>query len=150
MGATVVLCLLVEKRAYIANLGDSRLYRLRKNSFTQISHDQSVVNELIESGQLDPNEVNEHEANGEITQYMGMDEDVHPYIRSFQLRLGDRLLLCSDGLTDMLSDKTIKTILSEIQSPQQAVRRLVDRANEAGGHDNITAILIDWLPRTNI
>ena len=149
MGATVVLCLLINKRAYVANLGDSRLYRLRKDSFVQISHDHSVVNELIESGELDPSEVDEHDSSGQITQYMGMDEIAHPFIRSFQLHFEDRLLLCSDGLTDMLSDKTIKAIISQNNSPEQAVHSLVEQANQTGGYDNITVVLIDWLDKSS-
>lgn len=145
MGATVILCLLSGERAYVANLGDSRLYRLRKNRFIQISHDHSVVNELIEAGHLDPNNAEEHACNGQITQYMGMDEPAQPYIRSFQLYPKDRLLLCSDGLTDMLSDNAIEAILSQDIPPQEAVRLLVEQSNQAGGYDNITVIVIDWI-----
>jgi serine/threonine protein phosphatase PrpC len=145
MGATVILCLLRDQQAYVANLGDSRLYRLRKNRLVQISRDHSIVNELIEAGHLDPNEANEHASSGQITQYMGMEELAQPHIRSFELHPGDRLLLCSDGLTDMLSDRTIKTVLCENQLPQQVVQCLVDQANQAGGFDNITVVLIDWL-----
>ena len=145
MGATVILCLLLGQRVYVANLGDSRLYRLRKNRLVQISRDHSVVNELIEAGRLDPDKADEHAASGQITQYMGMDDLAQPHIRSFRLCPEDRLLLCSDGLTDMLSDRTIKTILCENQLPQQAVQCLVEQANQAGGLDNITVVLIDWL-----
>lgn len=145
MGATVVLCLLINNRAYVANLGDSRLYRFRNNRLTQISHDHSVINELIESGDLDPSKADEHDSLGQITQYMGMEETAHPYICSFQLLQGDRLLLCSDGLTDMLSDHTIKTILNQNESLDKAVQSLVRHANQAGGYDNITAIVIDLL-----
>ena len=80
-----------------------------------------------------------------VTQYMGMDNLARPHIRSFQLQPEDRLLLCSDGLTDMLADRTIKAILRENQSPKQAVECLVEQANQAGGYDNITVVLIDWL-----
>ena len=148
MGATVILCLLWDQRVYVANLGDSRLYRLRKNRLVQISQDHSVVSELIETGQLDPDKADEHMSNGQITQYMGMDGLAKPHIRSFQLQSEDRLLLCSDGLTDMLSDKIIKTILRENQLPQQVVQCLVDQANQAGGLDNITVVLIDWFGKT--
>ena len=79
------------------------------------------------------------------TQYMGMKELAQPHIRSFQLCPEDRLLLCSDGLTDMLSDRTIKTVLCRNQLPQQTVQCLVNQANQAGGLDNITVVLIDWL-----
>ena len=145
MGATVILCLLFCQRAYVANLGDSRLYRLRRNGLTQISRDHSVVNELIEAGYLDPMEAENHASSGQITQYMGMDDLVQPHIRSFQLYPEDRLLLCSDGLTNMLPDKTIKTVLDRNKSPQKAAKCLIDLANQAGGFDNITVIVIDWL-----
>lgn len=144
MGATVVLCLLIGDRAFAANLGDSRLYRLRKNNFAQVSRDHSVINELIEAGQLEPEMADGHIASGLITQYMGMDEPALPHIRSFKLCSNDRLLLCSDGLTDMLGDEEIKTILQENADPQEAVKTLVEQANKAGGYDNITVIVIDW------
>lgn len=147
MGATVVLCLLLEGRCYVVNVGDSRLYRLRKNRFVQISHDHSYVNELIQKGQLHPDEATDHPDSAVITQYIGMEKKTRPHIRSFQLCHKDRLLLCSDGLTDMLSDKTIKTVLSEALSPQQTAQALVEQANDAGGHDNITTIVIDWSGR---
>jgi len=144
MGATVVLCLLWDQRAYIVNLGDSRFYRLRKSRLTQFSRDHSVVNELIEMGRLDPEKAGGHAASGQITQYMGMDEQAQPHIRSFALQPDDRLLLCSDGLTDMLSENAIQTILCQNPSPQQAVQCLIDQANQAGGLDNITVVVIDW------
>ncbi|MCF7955384.1 MAG: protein phosphatase 2C domain-containing protein [Phycisphaerae bacterium] len=144
MGATVVLCLLIGGRAHVANLGDSRLYRLRKNNLMQISRDHSVVNELIEAGKLEPENADGHHASGLITQYMGMDEPAEPDIRSFKLCSADRLLLCSDGLTDMLDETEIKTILQENADPQKAAKTLVELANKAGGYDNITVIVIDW------
>jgi protein phosphatase len=148
MGATVVLCVLLDSRCYVVNVGDSRLYRLRKNRFTQLSQDHSYVNELIQKGQLHPDEAAGHPDSAVITQYIGMPAKTRPHIRSLELHPGDLLLLCSDGLTDMLSDKEIKMILYEIQSPQQAARLLVDKANQAGGYDNVTVILIDWQGRS--
>ncbi|MHC4855910.1 MAG: PP2C family protein-serine/threonine phosphatase [Planctomycetota bacterium] len=145
MGATVVLCLLLDGRCYLVNVGDSRLYRLRKNTLLQISHDHSYVNELILTGQLDPDHAADHPDSNVITQYMGMDTKTRPHIRSFELHPGDRLLLCTDGLTDMLPDAALKSILLDNLDPQQAVRQLIDRSNAAGGHDNITSLVIDWL-----
>ena len=144
MGATVVLVLIHAGRATLANLGDSRCYRLRGKRFTQLSSDHSVIAELIQKGRLAPEQVEGHEANGQITRYMGMDRRAEPYIRSFRVRPADRLLLCTDGLTDMLTDPQIRTVLTEYPDPDDAVRTLVDQANAAGGHDNITAILIDY------
>lgn len=145
MGATVVLCLLLNGRCYVVNVGDSRLYRLRKKRFVQVSHDHSFVNELIQNGQLDPNSAFGHPDSAILTQYMGMPAETRPHIRSFGLKPGDRLLLCTDGLTDMLPDEAIKAVLLDNPDPRQAVRQLTDRANAAGGYDNITAVLIDWL-----
>lgn len=144
MGATVVLCLLLDGRCYVVNVGDSRLYRLRNNRFVQISHDHSYVNELIQRGKLHPDHAAAHPDSAVITQYMGMDAKTRPHIRSFELKPADKLLLCTDGLTDMLTEKAIKTVLRENESPQEAVRLLIEQANQAGGHDNITVVLIDW------
>jgi protein phosphatase len=144
MGATVVLCLLLDGRCYAVNVGDSRLYRLRNNTLLQISHDHSYVNELIRTGQLTPDQAAGHPDSAVITQYMGMPANTRPHIRSFELHPGDRLLLCTDGLTDMLGGVAIKSILLENPDPQTAVQTLIDQANRAGGHDNITAIAIHW------
>ncbi|MHC4658664.1 MAG: PP2C family protein-serine/threonine phosphatase, partial [Planctomycetota bacterium] len=104
MGATVVIALLKDSRAYIANLGDSRMYRFRNGRLTQLTKDHSVVSELLREGKIQPEEVEDHAAAGEITGYVGMEEKVTPYMRSFMLRKGDRLLLCTDGLTAMMDD----------------------------------------------
>ena len=146
MGATVVLCLLLDGRCYVVNVGDSRLYRLRKKRLTQLSHDHSYVNELIQRGQLDPDQAADHPDSAVITQYMGMEKKTRPHIRSFELLPGDRILLCTDGLTDMLPDAAIQAILLETPDLQQAVAQLIEQANRAGGHDNITAMLIHWKP----
>ncbi|MHC5122588.1 MAG: PP2C family protein-serine/threonine phosphatase [Planctomycetota bacterium] len=144
MGATVVLCLLLAGRCYVVNVGDSRLYRLRNNRFVQISHDHSYVNELIKRGHLHPDDAFGHPDSAIITQYMGMDKKTRPHIRSFKLHPGDRLLLCTDGLTDMLSDRTIKKTLSAALPLEQSAQSLVKQANEMGGCDNTTVIVIDW------
>lgn len=144
MGATVVLCLLLAGRCYVVNVGDSRLYRLRNNRFVQISHDHSYVSELIKRGHLHPDDAFGHPDSAIITQYMGMDKKTRPHIRSFKLHPGDRLLLCTDGLTDMLSDRTIKKTLSAALPLEQSAQSLVKQANEMGGCDNTTVIVIDW------
>lgn len=144
MGATVVLVMIHDGRATLANLGDSRLYRLRKNRLIQLSRDHSVISELIEQGKLHPDQAENHQAQGVITQYMGMEQRATPYMKSFLLKKEDRLLLCTDGLTDMLSDQQIQTILIQQPDPETAAKILVEQANNAGGADNITVILIDW------
>jgi serine/threonine protein phosphatase PrpC len=145
MGTTVVLALLLGGRAYIANVGDSRIYRLRRGRLRQLSQDHSVVAELLDQGRIQPDDVNDHEAQGEITRYVGMEERAHPYVRSFLLKAGDRLLLCTDGLTDLVSDKDIARIMGGESDCQTACDALVAAANAAGGTDNITVLVLDWL-----
>lgn len=145
MGATLVMVLIRNKRAYIANLGDSRIYRLRNRRFTQLSKDHSVISELIENGHIEAHEAENHPAQGQITHYIGMEETAVPFVRSFGLMKNDRLLLCSDGLTDMLDDKSIAAILHDESDPQKACQTLVKQANTAGGYDNITVMILDYL-----
>ncbi len=150
MGATVVLALLRDGRGYAANMGDSRLYLFRKGRLSQRSRDHSVVSGLLRRGKIDAEEAQNHDAQGQITHYVGMEEEGRPYVRSFMLKEGDRLLLCTDGLTDAISDKAIAKILKKEADPQAACQALVDAANAAGGHDNITAVVVDWLESKRI
>ena len=145
MGATLVIALLRKGRCFLANLGDSRAYRLRKDRMVQLTRDHSVVSELIEKGHIEPEEAADHDASGQITRYVGMDEKAHSHVRSFTLKKSDRLLLCTDGLTDMVADKDIASILKAGTDAQAACESLVAAANKAGGHDNITTLVIDWL-----
>jgi serine/threonine protein phosphatase PrpC len=145
MGATLVIVLLRKGRCFVANIGDSRAYRLRKDRMVQLTRDHSVISELIEKGRIGPQEAVNHDAQGQITRYIGMEEKAHSHVRSFILKKGDRLLLCTDGLTDMVTDKEIAVILKADRDPQDACESLIAAANKAGGHDNITTLVIDWL-----
>lgn len=145
MGATTVVALLRKNRCFVANVGDSRGYRLRKGRLTQLTRDHSVVSELVEKGRIEPEEALTHDAAGQVTRYIGMEEKARSHIRSFKLKKADRLLLCTDGLTDMASDKLIAAILKTETDPQTACKSLVAAANNAGGHDNVTTLIIDWL-----
>ena len=147
MGATVAVALLIGERAYIANVGDSRIYRLRRNKLRQLTKDHSVVSELLDQGRIEPKEADEHDAQGQITRYIGMEERAHPYVRSFLLKEGDRLLLCTDGLTDLVADEAIAGILGRDSGCQAVCKTLVKAANAAGGTDNITVVVADWLGR---
>jgi serine/threonine protein phosphatase PrpC len=145
MGATLVVALMRKDRAYIANLGDSRIYRFRKRRLVQLTKDHSIVSELLDKGKIKPEEVQNHEDQGVITHYVGMEDKARPHIRSFQLKKGDRLLLCTDGLTDAMDDKATAAILAKKQDCNQTCKALVDAANAAGGQDNITVVIADWL-----
>jgi protein phosphatase len=144
MGATLVMALMWKGRVYVANLGDSRAYRLRGSVFRQLSRDHSVVGELVESGKLSPEQVQGHDAEGQITHYVGMEDKPEPYVTSFSVRKGDRLLLCSDGLTDMVDDFVIKAILGEDVEAGLKCTKLIELANKAGGHDNVTAVVVEF------
>jgi protein phosphatase len=145
MGATLVVALLRKDHCFIANIGDSRAYRLRKGRLVQLTRDHSVISELVEKGHIKPEEAFKHNAQGQITQYVGMEEKAHPNVHSFTLKETDRILLCTDGLTDMVAETTMATILSVETDPQVACKSLVKAANDAGGHDNITVLIVDWL-----
>jgi len=141
-----VVVLVQKGRAFVGNLGDSRVYRLRRGRLVQISRDHSVVAELMAAGRIGPDQAADHEAQGQLTHYVGMEEEPEPYIRSFALRGGDRLLLCTDGLTDAVDEGGIRGILRAMDEPQVACERLIGAANAAGGPDNITVIVVDIGP----
>jgi protein phosphatase len=149
MGATLVMALIIENRVFIANMGDSRAYLFRKRKLTQLSEDHSVVATLLRTGEIKSEEVKHHPARGQLTRSMGMEADVYPYVQSKCLKEKDRLLLCSDGLTGQLDDKEISTLLRKHKDPQAACQVLIDAANVAGGHDNITVLIVDWIGQCN-
>ena len=104
IGTTVILVLIHDGRVYMTNLGDSRLYRLRNGKLQQLSRDHSLLVELLENGHIQPEEAADHPAKVYITHYMGMEERAVSQVRSFKIHPDDRLLLCTDGLTDMVTD----------------------------------------------
>lgn len=143
MGATVVMVLSHRGRASIANVGDSRAYRLRRRRLVRVTEDHSVVSDLLRNGEIEHHEADDHHAQGQLTQYIGMAEHVVPYLRTFALKTGDRLLLCTDGLTDVLADPVIAGILRREPDSQSACDLLVQAANDAGGHDNVTVVIVE-------
>jgi protein phosphatase len=143
MGATVVAVLLRAGFAHIAHMGDSRAYLLRNGELTALTDDHSVVGLLLRSGRISADEAKTHPARGRITRFIGILDDVEPGLRSVRVHKGDRLLLCSDGLTSMVADAEIIATLAEKQPPRVAARTLVDAANRAGGQDNVTVVVAD-------
>lgn len=144
MGATVVVLLIANARACIANLGDSRIYRLRAGKLKQMTKDHSVISELIEAGRIEPDEADGHEALGQITQHVGMDEVPEPHIKTFSLKKNDRLMLCTDGLTDMIREDEIKIMLTTEDDPETTAQKLIEKANNNGGYDNTTVVIVDY------
>jgi len=138
MGSTVVLVLIKDGYAYAANLGDSRIYKISNGEIQQISTDHSLVQQMVDSNVISPEEARTHPKKNIITKALGIDEIVEPeLLEPFQLMVNDCLILCTDGLTNHVNDNEIREICISNDS-QDAAEKLVDLANERGGTDNIT------------
>jgi protein phosphatase len=144
MGTTATIASLMDARLFVAQVGDSRAYVLREGKLVQVSRDQSLVNQLIEAGQLTEEEAETFEHNNIILQALGTAETVQVDLTYVDLQRGDRLLLCSDGLSGMVRADELREVLVSQRDPIDACRELTDRANRAGGHDNITVIVADF------
>ena len=143
MGATVVLALVLGERAFVAHAGDSRAYLFRGKKLAQLTEDHSVVSLLLRAGEITEEQARVHAARGQLTRFMGMKEEVYGDVKTVRLRSGDRLLLCTDGLTEMVSDDQIADLLTRYPAPNDACDWLVRAANEAGGKDNVTALVVN-------
>ncbi|MGH9036972.1 MAG: Stp1/IreP family PP2C-type Ser/Thr phosphatase, partial [Acidimicrobiia bacterium] len=149
MGTTLTAAaLLDDHRVLLGHVGDSRAYLMRGGGVTQITEDHSLVEQLVREGRLSPEEAASHPQKAIITRALGIDPEVEVDTYPVDLRPGDRLLLCSDGLTNMLADTAIAGVLRRQSDPQAAAEQLVDLAYEAGGDDNITVVVIDALGDT--
>ena len=143
MGTTCVAALVHCDTATIAHAGDSRCYLLNDQGIHMLTQDHSLVQRLIQLGQLTPEEARTHPQRNVIYKNLGDKPSVEPDLTTRQLEPGDRLLLCSDGLSGMLDDQRIFQIIMSSQHPQEACYRLIAAANEAGGEDNISAIIVE-------
>ena len=143
MGATVALAWLRGEKAHLAHMGDSRIYLFRAGRLKQLTEDHSVVALLLKHGEVTAQEARDHPARGKLSRYVGIEGEVFADVKTLPIRDGDRLLLCSDGLTVMLSDDEISGILDANRSCRAACDALVEAANEAGGEDNITVLLVE-------
>ncbi len=144
MGATLVLAMLFEKKAIVANMGDSRAYLFRTGELQQLTEDHSILGFLMREGQIASEEVKNHPAKGKLSRYVGMQGEVFPDVQVLELTSGDRLLLCTDGLTGEVSDSKIGNILNDGVDLKEISTALIDAANEAEGADNITVVLAEW------
>jgi PPM family protein phosphatase len=144
MGTTLTLFELQERDrlARFAHVGDSRAYLFRNRELTQLTEDHTVVNMYLQTGAISPDEVANHPQRSLITRAVGLTPDLDVDTGNLTLEPGDRLLLCSDGVNSMIDDGAIADALG-VDSPEEAVWLLVERANLAGGHDNITALVVD-------
>lgn len=142
MGTTLTAAMVDGLRVVVAHVGDSRAYLMRDEGLTRVSLDHSLVADMVRQGSLTEDEARIHPNRSVITRALGSDPNLT--VDTFEVtgNPGDMLLLCSDGLSGMLTDPEIERILRTSSDPDEAVRRLVDSANAAGGHDNVTAVVV--------
>jgi protein phosphatase len=141
MGTTLTAAYVGEDDLAIAHVGDSRLYVLRDGRLQQLTDDHSLVGELVRRGQISAEEAEDHPQRSIITRALGIEDEVVVDHLTWPVRDGDVFLICSDGLTGMVSDERVAEIIRDAPSLSQAAQRLVQAANDAGGRDNITVIL---------
>ena len=143
MGTTVTAAILERNHLVIAQVGDSRAYLLHNGELTQLTRDHSLMANMIEAGQITPEEARFHPNRSVITRALGNDPDTVPDLYEINVEDGDRLLLCSDGLYSMLEDDEIAAVMRRVSDPQRCASMLVNGAIAAGGHDNVTVIVAD-------
>ncbi len=143
MGSTVVVAVFRGDRLYVGHVGDSRLYRFRHGALEQLTKDHSVVQELVNRGLFTPEEARQSLAKNLVTRALGVDPTIETETNETAVQPGDVYLLCSDGLTDVVSDEQIAELLRAAPSDVEGVaRRLIERANANGGPDNISVIVV--------
>ena len=142
MGTTVVLLLLRNNEFWCAHVGDSRLYLLRESGFIQVTQDHTWVAQAIRSGDLSADQLAHHPWRHVLSQCIGREDLLEVETQLIKTEPGDRLLLCSDGLTEELSDDAIITYLQSAQTCEEAVIALIEAAKRQGGRDNITAVAL--------
>lgn len=144
MGTTLTVALLEGRRLHLAHVGDSRAYLLRGDRFSQLTDDHTLVQHLVDEGQITREEAASHPQRSIITRAIGVSEDIDVDALSVELDPGDQLLLCSDGLTGVLEDDQIAAMLAERDDLDATLDRLIAAANDGGGPDNITAVLLRY------
>jgi PPM family protein phosphatase len=143
MGTTLVVCLFYDNRMMVAHLGDSRLYLARAGHFSQVTRDHSLLQEQIDAGLITPEQAKTAQHKNLMTRALGIEPVVDPEIHEYATRPGDIYLLCSDGLCDMVEDDDIGMALSMLGANLKlAAQQLVQMANDNGGRDNVSVILV--------
>ncbi|MBO5179209.1 MAG: Stp1/IreP family PP2C-type Ser/Thr phosphatase [Clostridia bacterium] len=143
MGTTLIALYVCKNKIYIGHIGDSRVYRIRKNIIRQLTKDHSFVQELVNSGTITKQEAKNHPRKNVLTKVIGYEENIQPDIITKGFLKDDVILMCSDGLTNMVEEKDIYEIIAKNTSDVcKMTKTLVDEANQAGGLDNISVITI--------
>lgn len=141
MATTLAAVLVIDSTAYIANVGDSRVYSLDGDKLTQVTTDHSLVASLVSAGEITQEEIYTHPQRNIITRCLGTEADVEVDLFTEEVKSGISLILCSDGLWEMVRDNTIKDIVLKAENPQKAYEQLIKTANKNGGMDNISVVI---------
>jgi len=151
MGTTLVVCHFYDDFVTVAHIGDSRLYRLRGDTIEQVTRDHSLLQEQLDSGLITPEEAKLSQNKNLVTRALGIDPSVETEVHTYDAEPDDVYLLCSDGLSDMVEDEEIRMTLVTLKSnPALTVQQLVQAANDNGGRDNISAMLIRVAEHFNV
>lgn len=142
MGTTAVVVVCIDSKAVIAHVGDSRCYLIRKDTITQLTKDHSLVQELVDAGSITKEAAEHHHLKNIITRALGLEDDVCVDFYDTEIYENDKLLLCSDGLTNHVPDDEILKLINENETFDYA-SKLINKANENGGKDNITAVILE-------
>ncbi len=142
MGSTLVMLMQNKQSSYIAHLGDSRAYLFKNNTLAQITNDHTLINHLLMTRSISPQQVSHHPGKNQLVQYVGMQGTPRPGVICLARETDEKLLLCSDGLTDMLTKQQINEIFRNSSEAEIICQNLVLAANQAGGKDNITVLVV--------
>lgn len=144
MGTTIVAAICTDRFVSIVNVGDSRCYILNENGFQQLTNDHSLVNELVRSGQISKEDAEHHPMKNVVLRALGTEETVNMDVKTIIFEEDDQLLLCSDGLSNKVTEAEICNILKGQQSLDEKATELVELANNNGGEDNITLVIVEY------
>lgn len=142
MGTTLVALTIIGEKAYVANVGDSRLYCM-EDVLTQVTIDHSLVQEMIRIGELSKEDARFHPDKNIITRAVGAGKDIRPDFFEFTMTKKSILLMCSDGLSNMVDDRQLAVLLKSVKTPEKIGKKLIEAANRNGGKDNIAVIVIN-------
>jgi serine/threonine protein phosphatase PrpC len=145
-GSTLMVALTRGESICIAHLGDSRAYILRGGRLERLTKDHNMASRLLDAGEITFDQAWHHPMRNVLTRYVGMEHAL-PEIKTIASKTGDRLLLCTDGLSSMLPDKEIARVLMGLDERSAALKQLIARANEASGEDNVTALMVDCVDK---
>ena len=143
MGTTIVVLIFRDEQPLCAHVGDSRLYRSRDSHLEQITDDHTWVGMALKKGEINAEQAKFHPWRHVLSQCLGREDLQHIDIQEFEVKSGDRLLICSDGLTEEVTDEQIETALTDLKSCRETAQELIDAAKAAGGSDNITVVIVE-------